>query len=47
MNARLADASQFRVMRQADIEAVSEIEQRAYAFAWTPGIFRDCLRVCN
>jgi ribosomal-protein-alanine N-acetyltransferase len=45
MNARLADASQFRVMRQADIEVVSAIEQRAYAFAWTPGIFRDCLRV--
>lgn len=45
MNAQVADASQFRVMRQADIEVVSAIEQRAYTFAWTPGIFRDCLRV--
>ena len=31
-------------MRQADIEAVSAIENRAYVFPWTPGIFRDCLR---
>ena len=45
MNARVADASQVRVMRQADIDAVAAIEQRAYAFPWTPGIFRDCLRV--
>ena len=33
-----------RPMRQADIDAVAAIEQRAYVFAWTPGIFRDCLR---
>ena len=45
MNARVADASQIRVMRQGDIEQVAAIEQRAYAFPWTPGIFRDCLRV--
>jgi ribosomal-protein-alanine N-acetyltransferase len=45
MNARVAESSQMRVMRQADIEAVSAIEQRAYPFPWTPGIFRDCLRV--
>lgn len=44
MNARPADATQLRPMRQADIEAVSEIEKRAYPFPWTPGIFRDCLR---
>lgn len=31
-------------MLQADIDAVSEIENRAYVFPWTPGIFRDCLR---
>lgn len=31
-------------MRQADIDAVSAIENRAYVFPWTPGIFRDCLR---
>jgi ribosomal-protein-alanine N-acetyltransferase len=44
MNARPAPGSQVRPMRQADIEAVSEIENRAYVFPWTPGIFRDCLR---
>ncbi|WP_339830099.1 ribosomal protein S18-alanine N-acetyltransferase [uncultured Arenimonas sp.] len=31
-------------MKQADVEAVSAIEKRAYPFPWSPGIFRDCLR---
>ena len=31
-------------MTQADVEAVSAIEKRAYPFPWSPGIFRDCLR---
>ena len=44
MNARVADASQVRPMRQTDIDAVSAIEKSAYVFPWTPGIFRDCLR---
>ena len=44
MNARPAPGSQVRPMRQADIDAVSAIENRAYVFPWTPGIFRDCLR---
>lgn len=34
-----------RSMREADIDAVIEIERRAYQFPWTPGIFLDCLRV--
>jgi len=29
----------------ADLDAVMEIESRAYDFPWTSGIFRDCLRV--
>lgn len=29
----------------ADLDAVMEIESRAYDFPWTEGIFRDCLRV--
>lgn len=33
-----------RPMRQADVDVVAAIEQRAYVFAWTSGIFRDCLR---
>lgn len=35
----------FRAMTTADIEAVMEIEVRAYEFPWTGSIFRDCLRV--
>ena len=30
-------------MREDDLEAVLAIERSAYAFPWTPGIFRDCL----
>lgn len=44
MNALAAELGQMRPMRQADIEAVVAIEQRAYPFPWTAGIFRDCLR---
>ena len=33
-----------RPMREADLVAVHSIEQRAYEFPWTLGIFRDCLR---
>lgn len=33
-----------RPMREGDLDAVMEIERRAYPFPWTHGIFRDCLR---
>ena len=33
-----------RVMDEADLDLVMRIEQRAYPFPWTRGIFRDCLR---
>lgn len=33
-----------RPLRDADIDAIMEIERRAYPFPWTHGIFRDCLR---
>lgn len=41
-----AEAAQGRLrpMREADLDAVMEIERRAYPFPWTHGIFRDCLR---
>jgi CDP-diacylglycerol--serine O-phosphatidyltransferase len=39
MSALPTDASQLRAMRQLDIEAVAAIEQRAYEFPWTAGIF--------
>ncbi|MDR6991889.1 ribosomal-protein-alanine N-acetyltransferase [Luteimonas sp. 3794] len=33
-----------RPMRAADVDAIMEIELRAYPFPWTRGIFDDCLR---
>ena len=33
-----------RPMRDADLAMVLEIEREAYAFPWSEGIFRDCLR---
>ena len=32
-----------RALRESDLDAVMAIEQRAYPFPWTRGIFRDCL----
>jgi ribosomal-protein-alanine N-acetyltransferase len=31
-------------MREDDLVAVQAVEERAYEFPWTLGIFRDCLR---
>ena len=46
MSAILADqGSRLRPLSVADLDAVMAIEQRAYGFPWTKGIFRDCLRV--
>lgn len=33
-----------RPMRGDDLDAVMDIERRAYPFPWTLGIFRDCLQ---
>lgn len=41
--ARLPQAVQFRPMRQVDVPLVAAMEERAYEFPWTSGIFRDCL----
>lgn len=35
----------FRPMQEADLAAVIAIEEAAYVFPWSEGIFRDCLRV--
>ena len=44
MSAIAVDAAPIlRPMREADLPAVMAIEQRAYAFPWTQGVFRDCL----
>ena len=34
-----------RPMLESDVPEVVRIEQASYAFPWTEGIFRDCLRV--
>jgi len=34
-----------RAMREADVAEVVRVERSSYAFPWTEGIFRDCLRV--
>jgi ribosomal-protein-alanine N-acetyltransferase len=47
MNAALQagrEAAALRPMREGDVEAVHDVERRAYEFPWTAGIFRDCLR---
>ncbi len=45
MNARLDERWKLRAMSGADLDAVMEIENAAYEFPWTRGIFDDCLRV--
>lgn len=46
MSAVLPEAiPRIRRMTEADVDAVIAIERRAYPFPWTPGIFKDCLRV--
>ena len=45
MNARVREAPvALRPMREEDLAAIQPIEERAYEFPWTVGIFRDCLR---
>lgn len=34
-----------RAMCESDLTAIMEIEQSAYRFPWSRGIFRDCIRV--
>lgn len=38
-------ARRIRPMTQPDLEAVWDIERRAYVFPWSRGIFVDCLRI--
>ena len=46
MSAVLDDADAvIRPMREHDLARVHTIEQRAYQFPWSLGVFTDCLRV--
>lgn len=40
----VAAQAALRPMREADLDAVMLIEDAAYPFPWTRGIFRDCMR---
>lgn len=42
---RTSPQPRLRPMREEDLEQVVAIEQLAYPFPWTRGIFQDCLRV--
>ncbi len=45
MNAQAAmPAPLLRPMHEGDLDAVMDVELRAYPFPWTRGIFQDCLR---
>ena len=39
-----ASGSVLRPMYEGDLDAVMEVELRAYPFPWTRGIFQECLR---
>ena len=39
------EGSELRLMTQADLKQIADIEAQAYPYPWTKGIFRDCLRV--
>lgn len=46
MSANLRTDERFiRPITEADIDSIMEIEITVYPHPWTPGIFRDCLRV--
>ncbi len=45
LQATLASSYSVRKMTLGDIDAVMRIENSAYDYPWTEGIFRDCLRV--
>lgn len=45
IEASIANQCLIRPMERHDVPAVLAIEQRAYAYPWTEGIFNDCIRV--
>ena len=42
--AGLATQATLRPMSESDLDVVMRIEEAAYPFPWTRGIFRDCMR---
>lgn len=41
----IATGVDIRTMHYSDLKSVVAVEKRTYPHPWTPGIFRDCLRV--
>jgi ribosomal-protein-alanine N-acetyltransferase len=44
VNAAVKPLPRLRPLHERDLATLMQIENRAYPFPWTEGIFRDCLR---
>jgi len=42
---KIYQSVRFRPMTLADVPAVATVERASYAFPWSEGVFRDCVRV--
>jgi ribosomal-protein-alanine N-acetyltransferase len=42
---KIFQSVRFRPMSLADVPAVAAVERASYAFPWSDGVFRDCVRV--
>jgi ribosomal-protein-alanine N-acetyltransferase len=42
---KIFQSIRFRPMSLADVPAVAAVERASYAFPWSEGVFRDCVRV--
>jgi len=45
MNEDMSALVEIRTMTYSDLKQVIVVEKKSYPHPWTPGIFRDCLRV--
>lgn len=43
--AKIYQSIRFRPMTLGDVPAVASVERASYAFPWSEGVFRDCVRV--
>jgi ribosomal-protein-alanine N-acetyltransferase len=43
--AKIYQSVRFRPMSLADVPIVASVERASYAFPWSEGVFRDCVRV--
>lgn len=42
---KIFESVRFRPMSLADVTVVAAVERASYAFPWSEGVFRDCVRV--